>query len=233
MARRGRAARRWSRTELGDATALAAIRNPSSSIDGCLPLPFLPSATTRRGQVSYRSAPKPPRRLGRVAGRPALSAGAPCQSGCDSHVAGRGVAAIGDVAGGPQGPLDLRLPTLSLNALRWNFGHDWGFHGGVVPCAPSRPTQMDKCRIGRSRRVDSSGPRGRIRRRVIRGRSSTSTQGRCEPLRAPRSDIRVTPPRAGPGHSCEERRRPDSNRSKRLCRPLRSHSATAPRAGLG
>ena len=30
-----------------------------------------------------------------------------------------------------------------------------------------------------------------------------------------------------------ERRRPDSNRSKRLCRPLRSHSATAPRAGLG
>ena len=28
-----------------------------------------------------------------------------------------------------------------------------------------------------------------------------------------------------------ERRRPDSNRSKRLCRPLRSHSATAPRDG--
>src|SRR3954463_3524824 len=29
------------------------------------------------------------------------------------------------------------------------------------------------------------------------------------------------------------RRRPDSNRSKRLCRPLRSHSATAPGAGQG
>src|SRR5215210_6091288 len=50
--------------------------------------------------------------------------------------------------------------------------------------------------------------------------STPPQQRRAEPRRADRP-----PPRIG----SRSRRRPESNRCTRLCRPLRSHSATAPK----
>jgi hypothetical protein len=70
------------------------------------------------------------------------------------------------------------------------------------------------------------GRRSRLETTFCRSRDTTGTphlteHGTCRPIKLPFPGCLVS------------RRRPDSNRSKRLCRPLRSHSATAPWAGQG
>ena len=55
----------------------------------------------------------------------------------------------------------------------------------------------------------------------------TSFRGRT----TPRYTRRPACGRGASGHALRQRRRPESNRCKRLCRPLRNHSATAPEGG--
>ena len=85
---------------------------------------------------------------------------------------------------------------------------------------PRRPALLPQDRArGAARSSSARSWRGRVRRQDRAGDTA------CP--RSPRSSGRAWSPRwcASAGR---RRRRPESNRCKRLCRPLRSHSATAP-----